>query len=94
MRSTIAVVLMVLLTTPAIAELTANSKAQDWITATTADKLLWVTMISPRLKSLAATPGCLAGCIIEMLTPRNREERQVSDMLKHNTLAELACCVL
>lgn len=72
------------------AELNRDSKGQDWITASPADRLQWVIMVSRVTNKRAVTPAYLAGCINEMLTARNRNERSVTEMLKHNKLAELS----
>lgn len=44
----------------------------------------------PRHQQDIGNAGYLAGCINEMLTVRNRNERAVTEMLKNNTLAELS----
>ena len=67
-----------------------DSKAADWLSATATEQQTWVVMVSRVASSRAATPRYLAGCITGMLTPRNRNERQIVNMLKDKTLAEIS----
>lgn len=92
MKSTLSFILasMLFASAATAAGLHRDSKGADWLSASAADRLTWVAMVSRVATSRAATPGYLAGCITEMLTPRYRNERQIADMLRNNTLAEIS----